>query len=237
MTDEKFVFVSDLKEKKQVARSSFNKRTHTGKGGKVRFPSDYMSRKEKKAMNGEVQVYALNSPMTWDEFKAMPDDIKTIYVKAIRNRFHVSDNKIFEMLGVHQATGQRWFAKLGLGQGKNTYNSKDADLAGWYLWKNSEAKAVSEPAEEEKTVIEEKPVIEEMAVAGLEIISDIDPVAVQTLPLCEDKAIPYSGDMSFVGAADVALKTVASILGNAKVRVCVTWEVCPEEGSAEYGRC
>ena len=190
-------------------------------------------------MNGEVQTYALNSPMTWEAFKSMPDDIKTIYVKAIRNKFNVSDTKIFEMLGVSQATGQRHFAKLGLGQGKHNY-PKVCDLSGWYLWKNGEAKTVSEPVEAKPEKAEAHVEEEEKAVASLEDIVEPEPVAVQKvqmLPVREELAIPYSGDMSFVCAADVALKTAASILGGTKVRICVTWEVCPEEGAADDGRC
>ena len=63
MTDEKFVFVSDVAEKKRTARGSHNKRTHCGRGGTVRFPSDNMTRKELSKMNGEVKSYRMNDPM------------------------------------------------------------------------------------------------------------------------------------------------------------------------------
>ena len=71
MTDEKFVFVSDCADKKRTARGIHNKRTHAGKGGKVIFPSDYLTRKEREAMNGEVKTYALNRPMRWKAYKSM----------------------------------------------------------------------------------------------------------------------------------------------------------------------
>ena len=35
-------------------------------------------------MSGECKSYRLNSPMSWDEFKAMPDDIKITYIKLLR---------------------------------------------------------------------------------------------------------------------------------------------------------
>ena len=54
MNDEKYVFINDCAEKKRTARGIHNKRTHAGKGGKVIFPSDYLTRKEREAMNGEV---------------------------------------------------------------------------------------------------------------------------------------------------------------------------------------
>ena len=48
MTDERYTFVSDVRDKKRTARGAFNKRTHCGKGGAVKFPSDFMSKKEIK---------------------------------------------------------------------------------------------------------------------------------------------------------------------------------------------
>lgn len=45
MKDETYSYISDVKEKGITARSARNRRTHTGKGGKVRFPSDSLSKK------------------------------------------------------------------------------------------------------------------------------------------------------------------------------------------------
>lgn len=84
MKDEEFLFHSDCHEKKVTARSARNTRTHNGKRGKVKFPSDYLTKKEIKAMSGEVKSYRLNEPMSWREFKAMPDDIKVTYIKLLR---------------------------------------------------------------------------------------------------------------------------------------------------------
>lgn len=46
MKDETYLFHSDCRDKKNVARSARNKRTHNGKSGGVKFPSDYMTKKE-----------------------------------------------------------------------------------------------------------------------------------------------------------------------------------------------
>lgn len=62
MTDEKFVFTSDVADKKRTARGAHNKKAHAGKGGKVKFPADYMTKKELTAMSGEVKSYKMNSP-------------------------------------------------------------------------------------------------------------------------------------------------------------------------------
>lgn len=76
MTDEEYIFRTECAEKKRTARGSFNRLSHAGKGGRVKMPSDYMTKKERDKMNGEVQSYNLNSPMKWMQFKRMPDDIQ-----------------------------------------------------------------------------------------------------------------------------------------------------------------
>ena len=43
MTDEKYTYIQDVRDKKVTARSARSKRTHNGKGGSVKFPSDYMT--------------------------------------------------------------------------------------------------------------------------------------------------------------------------------------------------
>lgn len=135
MTDEKFVYVTDVAEKKRTARGSHNKRTHCGKGGTVRFSSDYMSRKEIEAMNGDVKVYRLNDPMKWDEFNELPDDLKMMYVQSLRRKFNVSDVKIFEMLGVNQSKGSVHFRKLGLSLGRGSFHGSFLKEE-WLKWLN-----------------------------------------------------------------------------------------------------
>lgn len=91
LPDEQYVMISDSIEKKKIARSSHNRKTHCGKGGRVKFPSDYLSKKELKAMNGDVKSYNLNRPMTWEEFRSMPKDLQIMYIKnfAMNSKFQI----------------------------------------------------------------------------------------------------------------------------------------------------
>lgn len=136
MSDEAYDFVTDSRDKKNIARSARNTRTHCGKGGAVKFPSDYMSAKELKSMNGECKSYRLNSPMKWDEFKAMPDDLKVVYINALRQKYNVPDKEIAEMLGVDaRGTLYRWFKCLGLNKGYGSGNkTKTWNQEGWVAW-------------------------------------------------------------------------------------------------------
>lgn len=133
MTDEKYTFIADVAEKKRTAKGAFNKRTHNGKGGKVRFPSDYLSNKERNKMNGEVREYHMNSPITYSEFKKYPDDLKKKYVKRLRDMFDVSDTDIAAMMGVKAKTLNAALIKIDASGGRR--GKRKADYVAFEKWK------------------------------------------------------------------------------------------------------
>ena len=133
MTDEKYTFITDVAEKKRIARGAFNKRTHNGKGGKVRFPSDYLSNKERNKMNGEIREYRMNSPITYTEFKKYPDDLKKKYIQRLRDMFDVPDKDIAEMMGVNVKTLATALAKIDASGGRR--GKRKADYVAFEKWK------------------------------------------------------------------------------------------------------
>ena len=133
MTDEKYAFITDVAEKKRIARGAFNKRTHNGKGGKVRFPSDYLSNKERNEMNGEVREYRMNSPITYAEFKKYPDDLKKKYIQRLRDMFDVSDTDIAAMMGVKAKTLNAALVKIDASGGRR--GKRKADYVAFEKWK------------------------------------------------------------------------------------------------------
>ena len=133
MTDEKYTFITDVAEKKRIARGAFNKRTHNGKGGKVRFPSDYLSNKERNKMNGEVREYRMNSPITYAEFKKYPNDLKKKYIQRLRDMFDVPDKDITEMMGVNVKTLATALAKIDARGGRR--GKRKADYVAFEKWK------------------------------------------------------------------------------------------------------
>lgn len=104
MTEEEYLFVTDVADKKRTARGSYNRRAHAGKGGKIMLPSDYMSNKEIKKMNGEVKTYNIKNPMRYAEFKALPDDLKKQYLTMLRDRYNAGNRAIGKMMGVTDHT-------------------------------------------------------------------------------------------------------------------------------------
>lgn len=233
MTDEKFVFVQDVREKKHTARSAFNRKTHAGKGGTVKLPSDYLSRKEIEAMNGKVEFYRLNDPMKWHEYKTVPDDLKKMYLEAIRKKYNTPFSVIAEMLGISRQHFSRETRRLGVADGRHAAKKWDKD--GFYAWVNGAPVPKHEEAMSDVEAEEEPP---EKYTASLEDISEPDPVHApefKTLPVRDEKskAIPRSGSMTFEGRVEEVLNTVAVLLGGANVRLSVSWELV---GGAEDGK-
>jgi hypothetical protein len=217
MKDEEYLFISDARDKKNIARSARNQRTHNGKRGRVKLPSDYLTKKELKAMNGTVESYKLNDPMVWVDFKRMPDDLKITYIKLIRERYNVPDFEIAIMLGVHRVTFSQEMNRLNIGLGKSAGGTKEWDKEGWMKWCNPNTdfcKIVSEEKDEEP-FCDEKECDECKSVAS-EAVCEVE------------RAIPTSGELVFDGNAETSLRTVLSVLGGANVHMRITWEMLDE---------
>lgn len=216
MTDEKYVFQSDCREKKRTASGAFHKRTHAGKGGAVKFPSDFLTRKELNAMNGEVKSYNLNSPMTWAEFKELPDDIKVMYVKLIREKYHVSDNRIFKMMGVSQGGGQKLFCRLGITKGKRGGRPENFDMDGWCRWING-----IKEAEKESVLPDVLPELVKQPEEAAAVEESAEVVDERTQL---KSAVPEFGQLDFECNAKAALQMVDQILQDANVKITVLWK-------------
>lgn len=213
MKDEEYIFHSECREKKITARSARYKRTHNGKSGRVRFPSDNMTKKELNKMNGEVKSYRLNEPMSWKEFKGMPDDIKVSYIKLIREKYNAFDCHIAEMMGIGKCTFSHEMTRLGLSVGKTRGKDTKWDSEGFYAWlggvpavKAQELPAVNEEQEQTEAVEDET------------ICEQADQVE-------KTKAIPCSGSMVFEGKVEEVMDSVKTLLGNADVHISITWDV------------
>ena len=250
MSDEKYELMQDTREKAITARSAHNTRTHCGKGGAVKFPSDNLTKKEREAMNSECKSYRMNDPMTWEQFKAMPDDLKVIYIKALRNKYNVPDTYIANMFGVVNSAASKLFNDLGLGVGKSRSGRCKWDKDGFLTWCNGvkvEPKeeaapesqddliAVTEDAEIKNYDDVNTTVVKELAV-GLSVNNCRECKEYSDAPtICTNQyhymsVIPSNGSMVFKNnRAEDALATMKSLLQDARVTMTITWEVAPNE--------
>lgn len=230
MKDEEYLFASDSRDKKITARSAGKRRTHNGKRGAVRFPSDNLTKKEREAMNGECRSYRLNDPMKWAEFKSMPDDLKATYIRLLRERFNVPDSRIAQMMGVHKVTFSNLARTIGAARGSSRSGTMHWKEDEWVLWCNGMPVEKGTAAEEAET----EPVAPcESAEESREpaAVNGADRADAPQEPAREEKGtpVPGSGNLGFVCPAEDALRAVAVLLGGTRVRISIAWETAEED--------
>lgn len=236
LSDEEYELRQDCREKKSIAASAFKQRTHCGKGG-CTLPSDYKTKKELKAMNGECVKYAsLKKPMHWDDFKNLPDDLKKEYILGIRERFNVPNIAIAEMFGVSYSCISKYFKCLGLAMSSHEAAKvrwKEWDEHGFDVWRG----AIVELPEIPATV--ETEVVEEPSVTPVEAVEEEIDIPVETKVeenqgrscghVERKRAVPATGKMTFDGPIEEIVETLRMLLGGAEVTLDVAWTVIEEE--------
>ena len=247
MPDEQYVMISDSIEKKKIAHSSHNRKTHCGKGGRVKFPSDYLSKKELKAMNGDVKSYNLNKPMSWEEFRSMPQDLQIMYIKKLRNEFGVPDSVLGKAMGVCRSSFSKAMKDLKLSLGKSAGatgrqwfgSEKSSKFSEYWNKFNKKEDAVEEDSVEEKNkTVEEMDISEEKS--NDYTMDDSDELfhygtkynsgrypstTVDHVVEPDHITIPTGGRLSFDCKFDDAVKVLESILSGTNVRLNVDWIV------------
>lgn len=134
MTD----FDYDVMMKKRLANQARHKKGTKGRKG-CRLPSDYLTEREKKKMNGEVKTVKLGVPMKWEEFKKLSNNLKLEYLNNLKEKYHPSIRQYAEMFSAPRTTIQPCFHKLGFktggGFGKGSASRADGKLWAEFIGK------------------------------------------------------------------------------------------------------
>lgn len=207
MTDEKYSYIQDVRDKKITARSARHKRTHNGKGGSVKLPSDYMTQKEIKAMSGEVKSYRLNKPMTWQEFKAMPNDVQYGYIKLLKSKYSVPNTSIEKMFGLGNGSLASHMKSIGYAVTSLAHGKFDKE--GWIAFVNGVPTQKEEPAVEA--------VEEAKACRWVGVDDNFITQITQTVR-------PIRGTLDYEGTVEDIFFALNKIVGNGNVRMTISWE-------------
>lgn len=127
MTDEEYVYRSDLREKSKIAksaRSAYSKRRR-----KCNLPADNLTKKELKAMNGpvhEIHEIKLGERMTWEEFRAKPDTLQKSYIDTILSKYIVGPIAIAKLFGINDQYCGNYLRGLGY---RFKYKTKPSETA------------------------------------------------------------------------------------------------------------
>ena len=103
MTDERFVYNADLRDRKRAAQGARAK-----KGGSrsksCTLPSDALSASQKRKLNGSVESISLNSPMSWSRLRELTPTLQFLYLDHLVNEHKARRVDLCAMLGVATCT-------------------------------------------------------------------------------------------------------------------------------------
>lgn len=152
MDDAEYLFHKQSKDAKRLARGAYAK-----KGGsrskKCTLPSDRLSVKQRKELNGPVMIYNVRRPMKWKEFKELSKDLQIEYLQ-----FLVLDKKargidVASMFGISATSLSNWLQKNMRGDFSFPHTGrKHAD----HVWLDFVAPEKPEPVDEETPTEEPK---------------------------------------------------------------------------------
>lgn len=210
-------FDFDVMQKKRLSASARHK-VNGSKSRKCGLPSDHMTPAQIKKLNGPCESYDLGKPMTWDDFKAMPIDLRQQYLDGLHSRFRVGAQTISvdlfglstSALGFHiKRNNMRSIACKGERGGAK-------DRAAWESWLNP---VVDAPVIEETIEECDEPLVPDVL---------LEPIPYVPVPLKEEEPLQVSDlTATFTGKFEPErfLKWVAMLPvpeGKVKIRLEVT---------------
>ena len=131
-------FDYDAMQKKRSARGASHMKCGS-KSKKCTLPSDYLTDAQKRRLNGPVSTYKLDEPMSWESFKAMPEDLQKQYILNLQNTYQANDKMVGKMFGKSDVTVGEHRKRLGLkpiGKSMMTRDEKAIRDAKWNAFCN-----------------------------------------------------------------------------------------------------
>lgn len=100
MTDERFVFQQDIKERSKMKTGAYHKKNGS-KSKKCTLPSDHLTAREKKKLNGECMSIKMNEPYhNWKEFKKLSVEMQRNYISGLVVDHQARSKDIAEMFNI-----------------------------------------------------------------------------------------------------------------------------------------
>lgn len=103
-----------------------------GGGKTVKLPSDGLTLKEVREINGEPTVYKMDAPCRWEDFKDWPEDIQREYLEGLQKKFRAPLSEIARVMGVKENTFLSWKADHGI---KSVFKGRSYPTPEWETFK------------------------------------------------------------------------------------------------------
>lgn len=105
-------FDYDVKSRKALVPSA-RRRKNGIKSKKCTLPSEYLTKKERTALNGELTSINTNKVYSYREFLEFPESLQAEYVRSLKERFDVTPNMLAELMNCSASTTNRLMKRLG----------------------------------------------------------------------------------------------------------------------------
>lgn len=173
MTDERYIYNADLRERKRTAAGARAKKN--GSRSKLcTMPSDHMTPAQKRQLNSSVEKVNLNRPMRYAQIKALSPTLRFLYLDHLINEHHARRVDLLAMLGVASSSFFRLQEEL---PGRLIFNGKHKKPAPEWVAFMANGYESEKPAQEPRQEAAQPP--EDRAPASTADGSDNAPVAQQ----------------------------------------------------------
>ena len=103
MTDERYVYNSDIQERKRTASGARAKKGGS-KSRRCPLPSDTLTKAQKRALNSSVESIKLNQPMSWERLRELTPTLQLLYLDHLVHVHKARRVDLCSMLGVATCT-------------------------------------------------------------------------------------------------------------------------------------
>ena len=112
MTNERFIFEQDVRERSKMKTGAFHKKNGS-KSKKCTMPSDHLTPTQRKKLSGECMSIKMNEPYyDWKSFKDLSTETQRNYILGLVVDHQARSKDVAEMLGVSANTFSAYCAKF-----------------------------------------------------------------------------------------------------------------------------
>lgn len=109
MTDAAYIYNQTAKERKAARTGAFHKKNGS-RSKKCTLPSDRLTARQRKELNGKMISYNLGKPMKWIEFIQLPLDVQEEYLHNLIEKYEARRKDASEMFCVPYSTFGKYLA-------------------------------------------------------------------------------------------------------------------------------
>lgn len=148
-------FDYDVMQKKSIARGAAH-RKRGAKSKKCTLPHENLTKKELRALSGEVKTYNIHERLTWAQFKALDDEVAAEHIAYLVDTFGANIKYIAIALGVSDITVSKYLKEHGIKVKKSVFRPTSE----WLAFMSGGPRILTAAIGETEEVVVEEPAVD-----------------------------------------------------------------------------